>query len=115
MVINPKDMKVEEIVHMRDGEGTVIKTFVAPAAPDMHLRLLARFLIRKGCSIGNHAHHGEVEYYYILSGQGVVTENDGEKTVNPGDVVITGWGQSHSIRNEKDQDLEFVAVINTEK
>ncbi len=115
MVINPKDMKVEEIVHMRDGEGTVVKTTIAPAAPDMHLRLLARFLIRKGCSIGQHSHNGEVEYYYILSGQGIVTEDDGERTVNPGDVVITGWGQGHSIRNEKDQDLEFMAVINTAK
>jgi len=115
MVINPKDMKVEEIVHMRDGEGTVIKRTIAPAAPDMHLRLFARFLIKKGCSIGPHSHNGEVEYYYILSGQGIVTEDDGERTVNPGDVVITGWGQGHSIRNEKDEDLEFVAVINTEK
>lgn len=115
MVINPKDMKVEEVAHMRDGDGSVVKMTVAPAAPDMHLRLLGRFTIRKGCSIGMHEHKGEVEYYYILSGQGIVTENDGEKTVNPGDVVITGWGQGHSIRNEKDQDLEFLAVINTEK
>ena len=37
-----------------------------------------------------------------------------DTTVNPGDVVVTGWGQSHSIRNECDQDLEFIAVINTE-
>ncbi len=115
MVINSKDMKVEEIVHMRDGEGTVIKTTVAPAALDMHQRLVARFRLRKGCSIGMHQHNGEVEYFYILSGQGIVTEDDGEKTVQAGDAVITGWGNSHSIRNEKDQDLEFFAFICTEK
>ena len=114
MVIRQKDMKVEEITHMRDGDGTVIKRTLAPAQPDMHLRLLGRFTIRKGCSIGLHTHNGEVEYYCILSGQGIVTEDDGDTTVNPGDVVVTGWGQSHSIRNECDQDLEFIAVINTE-
>ena len=108
-------MKVEEIPHLRDGEGTVIKRTLAPAQSDMHLRLLGRFTIKKGCSIGNHTHNGEIEYYYILSGKGVVTEDSGTSVVNPGDVVVTGWGQSHSIRNEKDQDLEFLAVINTEK
>ena len=65
--------------------------------------------------IGKHVHDGEVEYYCILAGQGVVTEDTGESTVNPGDVVVTGWGQSHSIRNDRDEDLEFIAVINTEK
>lgn len=115
MIIRPQDMKVEEITRLRDGEGTVTKRTLAPAQPDMHLRLLGRFTIKKGCSIGNHTHTGEVEYYYILSGQGIVTEDSGETTVNPGDVVVTGWGQSHSIRNECDKDLEFVAVITTEK
>ena len=115
MIIRSKDMKVEEVLHMRDGEGTVIKRTLAPAQSDMHLRLLGRFTIKKGCSIGKHTHDGEVEYYYILTGQGIVTEDNGESVVNPGDVVVTGWGQSHSIRNECDKDLEFVAVINTEK
>ena len=115
MIIKPKDMKTEEVPHLRGGDGTVIKTYMAPAQPDMHLRLLGRFTLRKGYSIGKHVHDGEVEYYCILAGQGVVTEDTGESTVNPGDVVVTGWGQSHSIRNDRDEDLEFIAVINTEK
>lgn len=115
MIIRSKDTKVEEIAHLRDGEGAVTKRTLAPAQPDLHQKLLARFTIKKGCSIGNHTHTGEVEYYYILSGEGVVTEDCGETSVFPGDVVVTGWGQSHSIRNECDKDLDFVAVITTEK
>ena len=107
MVINPKDMKVEEVAHMRDGDGSVVKMTVAPAAPDMHLRLLGRFTIRKGCSIGMHEHKGEVEYYYILSGQGIVTENDGEKTVNPGDVVITGWDRATASETKRTRTWSF--------
>ena len=41
----------------------------------------------------------------------VVTEKDGEKVALPGDVVITGDGESHAIRNDEDEDLVFVAVI----
>jgi len=115
MVINPKDMKVEEITNLRGGDGTLVKTTMAPAFPDMHQRLFGRFCLPKGSSIGMHQHENEVEYYYILSGQGVVTEDDVQTVVNPGDLIITGWGHSHSIRNEKDKNLEFVAVINTEK
>jgi len=115
MVIQNKDMAIEDVVNMRGGDGVVIKQTIAPAEPSVHVRLFAKFTIRKGCSIGKHQHLGEVEYYYILSGEGIVTEDEGEKLVGPGDVVITGWGQSHSIRNEKDEDLVFVAVIPTEK
>lgn len=115
MIIKPKDMKVEEVANLRGGDGILTKTYLAPAQPDMHLRFLGRFLIRKGCSIGKHVHEGEVEYYIILAGQGVVTEDSGESVVYPGDVIVTGWGESHSIRNECDENLEFIAVINTEK
>lgn len=115
MVIECKDMPVEEVLHLRDGDGVVIKQYIAPAEPSVHLRLLAHFTIRKGCSIGNHQHLGEVEYYYIIAGEGIVTEDGVETTVRKGDVSITGWGRCHSIRNEKDEDLEFVAVIPTEK
>ncbi len=115
MIIRNKDMATENVVNMRGGDGVVIKQTIAPAEPSVHMRLLARFTIKKGCSIGKHQHLGEIEYYYILSGEGVVSEDDGDKPVGPGDVVITGWGQSHSIRNERDEDLVFVAVIPTEK
>lgn len=53
----------------------------------------------------------ETEYYWITSGEGIVTEADGEKKVTKGDMVITGGGASHAIRNEQEEDLKFLAVI----
>jgi mannose-6-phosphate isomerase-like protein (cupin superfamily) len=67
--------------------------------------------IEKGSSIGEHDHVNETEYYWIVSGEGVVTEADGDKVVGPGDLVITGGGASHAIRNEKDEPLVFMAII----
>jgi mannose-6-phosphate isomerase-like protein (cupin superfamily) len=40
-----------------------------------------------------------------------VTEADGEKIVKKGDLVITGNGASHAIRNEKSEPLVFLALI----
>ena len=76
-----------------------------------HSRLFSLFTLKTGCSIGEHEHINETEYYYILSGKGMVKEKDGVKEVTPGDVVITGNGESHSIANESPEDLVFVAVI----
>ena len=112
MIKKSCEMKDNLIEHMRGGEGTVIRKDILDA-DDMakHSRLFSLFTLKKGCSIGEHEHNNETEYYYIISGKGTVKEKDGIKEVLPGDVVITGDGASHSIMNESDEDLVFVAVI----
>ena len=112
MIKKSTEMKENLLEHMRGGDGTVIRKDIL-GTDDMakHSRLFSLFTLRKGCSIGEHEHTKETEYYYILSGKGKVKEKDGIKEVLPGDVVITGDGQTHSIANECDEDLVFVAVI----
>lgn len=113
MVIKANEMPQKES-EMRGGNGTIQQVQVVIPAQMIHARLFNKLTIKKDCSIGYHVHNNEVEYYYILSGEGIVTEPDGEKTVNAGDVVITGWGVGHSIRNEKSEDLVLLAIISTE-
>ena len=112
MIKKSSAMKDCLIENMRGGEGTVMRKDIL-GEEDMakHSRLFSLFTLRKGCSIGEHEHKKETEYYYILSGKGIVREKDGLKDVGPGDVVITGDGESHSIANTGDEDLIFVAVI----
>lgn len=112
MIKKNEEMKVNYIEHMRGGAGTAIRKDIL-GSDDMakHSRLFSMFTLKKGCGIGEHEHKNETEYYYIISGKGIVTEKDGEKVALPGDVVITGDGESHAIRNDKDEDLVFVAVI----
>jgi len=76
-----------------------------------HSRLFAELVIEKGCSIGKHDHVNETEYYWITEGKGIVTEADGEKVVQKGDLVITGGGASHAIRNDEDETLKLMALI----
>lgn len=115
MVIEEKDMVTSVREHMRGGEGSVRQTIVVPKEKLLNARLFARLVLDPGCSIGAHQHSHEVEYYYILQGEGVVTEDDGDHRVRKGDVVVTGWGQSHSIRNSAGGPLELLAVITTEQ
>ena len=69
--------------------------------------------IPPGASIGDHGHSEEAEYFIITEGVGIVLDGDQEHPVGPGDVTVTGSGQSHSIRNAGAEPLKFIAVIVT--
>ena len=96
---------------MRGGEGLCRTLEIMLPEQMHHCRLFSTVTINQGCSIGEHTHLGETEYYWIISGEGIVIESDGEKVVRPGDLVITGNGDSHAIRNEKCEPLVFLALI----
>ena len=55
---------------------------------------------------------GETEPFYILEGHGTFVEDDGTRVeVGPGDVCLIEPGQSHSMENNSDEDLVFMALI----
>ena len=111
MIIKAKDMEKTERVAMKGGEKSVICQEVVSPEFLLHSRLFSVLTLVPGSSIGSHVHSKEVEYYYILEGEGIVTEKDGDKSVKAGDVVITGWDNSHAIRNSGTKNLKFLAVI----
>ncbi|MFA5698897.1 MAG: cupin domain-containing protein [Sphaerochaeta sp.] len=111
MIKKANEMKHEVRVAMRGGAGEAAFTYLMDSGEVPHTRLFSTITLQKGASIGEHTHSGEVEYYWILQGEGIVTEADGEKFVEKGDLVITGGGASHAIRNEGSEDLIFLALI----
>ena len=113
MVINRSDMKVEDKERMRDGEGSVHLTYLLDASTQKNARLFAEITLNPGCSIGNHRHDSETEYYFILSGTGLVNDNGREVQVKQGDSIITGDGASHNIKNTGSVPLVFHAIIIT--
>lgn len=74
-------------------------------------RLFAHNVLPPGSSIGWHEHQGDVEAYYILKGEATVNDNGVNTIVQAGDVVFTKNGESHSIENTGDADLEFIALV----
>jgi len=111
MIIKENTMKIVEQAHVQKGDGTVIFKHLMENESVKHSRLFSEITLKKGCSIGYHEHHEETEYYWITQGTGIVAEKDGDKRVTKGDLVVTGNGESHSIRNEADEDLVLMALI----
>ncbi|MDR2869063.1 MAG: cupin domain-containing protein [Deferribacteraceae bacterium] len=111
MLIQRKEMKTETKEKMRAGEGSAHLTHIVDGEKIPHARLMAEITLQPGCSIGDHPHNNETEYFIILRGTGAINDNGVLKSVHPGDVVITGGGATHSIANTGDEDLVFHAII----
>ena len=85
-----------------------------------HGRLYARVVLPSGSSVGWHQHVHDTEPYYVLKGAADFFEGDtefGERRkshVHAGQVCIIEVGQWHSIENNSDEELEFMALIYNE-
>jgi mannose-6-phosphate isomerase-like protein (cupin superfamily) len=111
MIIQRKNMKVEVKERLRDGEGKVTMTHLVPGEARRHCKLFAELSLEPGASIGYHDHCENVEYFVILSGMGRANDDGTERPVKRGDVVITGNGSFHSIRNTGRWPLNMIAII----
>ncbi|ANW99037.1 cupin [Thermoclostridium stercorarium subsp. thermolacticum DSM 2910] len=112
MVKRASEMKTELREQMRSGKGSVELIHILNREEMKgKVRLFARIVLNPGCSIGLHEHVDEEEAYYILKGKGIVTDNGQTTEVQAGDVILTGDGGTHSIENNGDEPLEFIAVV----
>ena len=113
MVIHRNEMKVEDKERMRDGEGNTHFVYLLDGSTQKNARMFAEVTLNPGSSIGYHRHDSETEYYFILSGAGLVNDDGKEVQVKQGDAIVTGNGASHSIKNTGSVPLVFHAVIVT--
>lgn len=113
MVIHRNEMRIEEKEQLRGGEGTTRFLHLLDGSTQKNARLFAEITLNPGCSIGYHQHDKETEYFFIVSGAGIVNDNGVEINVIQGDSIITGNGDSHSIKNTGSVPLVLHAVIIT--
>ena len=97
------------------GNGTLYGKFSFTrdtAAPEQAIKEIGWMTLQKGDSIGLHMHGVNEDAYIIISGEGVCTDGSGKETiVRGGDITIARPGQSHALRNEKEEPLVFLDVI----
>ena len=106
------DMRTEVRENVRGGNGALAMQHLFEADElSGYGKMMAKFTIEKGQSIGTHAHDEDGELYIILSGVGKVCDNGEDIEVHAGDAVWTTNGEFHSITNEKDEPLELYAIV----
>ncbi len=114
MIKDVSQMESEIRSQMRGGSGDVTIQHVFKADELLGAsRLVAKITLQPGCSVGLHEHDQEEEIFYIMKGRGRVVDAGEVREVTPGDAVLTGNGNNHSIENIGNDDLEFFAVILT--
>jgi len=112
MIKRNAELVPEVVAGLRGGKGSVIMTKLLKDAEFQGKgRLFNRMVLKPCCSIGYHQHVGEIEVFYILSGEGILDDNGTKSAVRAGDVAFTGNGESHSIENTGSEDLVFIALI----
>ena len=111
MVIQAKHEHREQ---MRGGKGSAEMYHVLEKDPSSDtVRLFCKIVLNPLSSIGRHQHVGETEPYYILSGEGLFSDNDGSLIpVKAGDVCLIESGDTHGIENTSaTEELSLMAVI----
>jgi len=116
MIKRESEMINEIKEQMRGGKGHVeLKHIFTKDEVKGNARLCARITINPGNSIGVHKHENEEEIFYIISGKGLIDDNGTKTEVNPGDAVLTGYGDYHSVESIGTEPLVMLAVIIVER
>ena len=115
MIIKKDDMIEQIRENMRGGNGqAIILHALSKDALPSNFRLLGQIVLKKGCGIGNHEHINEAEMFYVLQGEGEYDDNGAKRSFKKGEFSVTYSGQSHAIKNEKDEDLILLSAVITE-
>jgi len=112
LIRHGEEMKTVLMEKMRGGKGIVtVRHLLNPDEMIGKGRLFAENILPPGASIGLHPHHGDVEAYYFIEGNGVYYNNDERFVVGPGDLTLVDDNDSHGIENTGDGMMRFIALI----
>ena len=113
MLYHRNELKSEIREKPRGGAGTATYLHYTEDQGKTHknIEIIAEVNLPPGSSIGTHAHTDNMEFYIILKGKGIASDNGTEKPISEGDVLITGNGHTHGIRNTGDIPLVFHAIV----
>lgn len=75
---------------------------------DRRLNFLHDDILAPGVSIGVHPHEDDEEYYYVLSGRGMMWLGGREVEVGPGDLTAVFPGGAHGLRNHTAEPLRII-------
>jgi quercetin dioxygenase-like cupin family protein len=90
-------------------EGVTMRVAIGPneGAPFFNMRI---FEVEPGYATPHHSHWWEHEIF-VLSGQGLVLTEQGERQIGHGSTLFVPGGEMHRLRNTGDQVLRFICLV----
>lgn len=79
-------------------------------SPSEKIQGFTRGWLPAGKSFDWHKHEGVEELMYVLNGQGLVADEDGEYAYDPETLCIFPAGVMHKIFNNSDQEHQFIFI-----
>lgn len=112
MILRVKDLEGRKQEKPRDGRG-LLESFPYEILNGMsgEIKMFSIMNLHKDSMVGYHQHESDNEIYLVLDGTAVINDNGNEDILNPGDMLVTMRGESHSIENKSDTTLVFLAII----
>ena len=112
-MVRKKNEQEIEFKNIRGGNGEVEMHKILNGVEELYGkgRMFNRMIIAPGNSIGEHAHEGDNEIFYVLSGCGEYNDNGTIVKLEPGDTAVCNDGERHSLVNTGDEPLEMIALI----
>ncbi|MGB0409230.1 MAG: cupin domain-containing protein [Opitutales bacterium] len=111
MIKNVHEIAPEIAESVRGGAGTVSAHKLLDFFPGSAIKSVGIVRLEPGASIGNHSHEGDEDFYYCLSGIGIVIDNGEEQPFAPGTLQITRSGETQALRNTGESELVFLAAL----
>lgn len=93
------------------GVGPLDFTPVLAQQPDARVKFVHDDLLPPGSSIGVHRHESGEEYYFVISGSGLMQLDGVDYEVTTGDLAAVYAGGSHGLSNNSDQDLRILVFF----
>jgi mannose-6-phosphate isomerase-like protein (cupin superfamily) len=111
MIKNVHDVIPEIAEGVRGGNGSVTAHKLLDLFPGSAIKSVGIVRLEPGASVGEHSHQDEEDFYYCISGVGVVVDNGCEHPFTPGTLQITRSGESQAIRNTGETELVFLGAL----
>ena len=112
-MVRKQSEQIVEFKNIRGGIGDVEMRKILNGADEMlgKGRMFNRMIVPPGHTLGEHAHTGDNEIFYVLSGRGEYNDNGTTVILEPGDTAICRDGETHGLKNTGDKPLEMIALI----
>lgn len=111
MITNVNEIVPETAEEVRGGNGAVYAHKLIDLFPGSAIKSVAVVRLEPGGSVGPHSHEEEEDFYYCLSGDGIVVDNGVEHPFKPGTLQITRHGETQAIRNTGETELVFLGAL----